>query len=282
MDLRRLAQTFLRRWYFTALVLIGAVVVAGLAWNKIGAKYTSTASMVLIPPTSVVNAGTAQGSAYAAKNPLLFLSGLNEARDVIITSLYTDAMADEMDTQFGATFELYGQVGSTAPIMVASAEGTSPDSTQNGLRYLVDVVPQQLATLQQELGIVPEDTISIRTLAVDESPTVENKTQLEYSAAAFVLIVVVGALLIALLDSRRSRVRARRGQDPGASRADRRREERRRARRSSKKPADESPEPATTSEAGGSSPEGSSAEPGGSTQGRDSESRRSRSGAALS
>ncbi len=203
MDLRDLTRTFMRLWYLTLPLLLLAGVIGAGVWSKVGSTYTSTASLVLIPPTSVVDANRSAGTAYSANNPLLYLGGMTEARDVVVSSISTPSLAEEMLKSYHATATVSGQPGSTAPIVVIQIESTSPSDSLKGLEHLVSEVPNRLMALQEDMQIAGKDKVSAMTLAVDGAPTVERKRQLEFSVAAFAFIMMSGALAIAMFDARR-------------------------------------------------------------------------------
>lgn len=209
MDLKDVTGTFARRWYLAIPVMILAMVAAFGIFTKIGASYTSTASLVLIPPDSVVNSDLQSSLSQPVHNPLLYLGGLAAPRDVVIASLSTTSFEDEMLAKYDATVLLTPLANSAAPIIVVQVTGKNGSVTNSGLQYVVASIPAKIQALQRSLKIDQKNDISVQKLAVEVSSTISHKGQIEYTAAAFLFLMTAGGLAIAVLDALWQRPRRR-------------------------------------------------------------------------
>ena len=203
MDLADFGRALRRRWYLTLLVVALAIAVAILGWGKAKPTYTAAGTILLMPPASVVDAKPTDGAAYSAQNPLLYLGGLTEARDAVVSSFSTETTRADIEDNFHSTVEVTSKDGSTAPIIVFSVEGTDASQVEAGLKHLVSTASPRLAQLQDGLKVAAKDRVTFETLSVDDKATASHKKQLELAVVGFAGVLGLGLLLIALIDGRR-------------------------------------------------------------------------------
>ena len=203
MDLADLGRTLRRRWYLTLLVIALAIAVAMLGWGKAKPTYTAAGTILLMPPASVVDAKPTDGAAYSAQNPLLYLGGLTEARDAVVSAFSTETTRADLADNYQATVEITSKDGSTAPIIVFSVEATDAAQAEAGLKHLVSQASPRLVQLQDGLKVAAKDRVTFQTLSADDKATASHKKQLELAVVGFAGTLGLGLLLIALIDGRR-------------------------------------------------------------------------------
>lgn len=219
MFLRDLGYGLLRRWYVVVFGLIATIGAGYYTYQVVPITYSTTASLVLIPPKTAVIEGD---------NPYLYMGGLEQALSVLLVKVGSNDMNNAViGEQSSSTYEIYKDQSTTGPIMVVEAIGDTPQESVRVLRGVISEVPGSLKTMQDELKIPAPSMISVSTIAVDSEAAPLEKDRLR-----LVLVVVAGAgtlalLLTALLDHlliQRRRRKALAGHDPKASKRGSRKE----------------------------------------------------------
>ncbi|RKT78489.1 capsular polysaccharide biosynthesis protein [Terracoccus luteus] len=207
MDLRVFASTLLRRWYLTLAVLLLAVAAGAGLTQVVGPTYSATSSVVLIPPEAPADKEAAP-SEYAPENPLLYLGSLTQSRDLLLTSLRSQRVADGITEQVpGATYEAVADALSSGPIIVLTVEAPSSEGAIEAIELVTRTAGTELVRLQKSLGITDANQIGSFRLASDTEPTAEHKKQVQIGVVGAAGVALAGLLLIALGDG----LRARRG-----------------------------------------------------------------------
>jgi len=96
MFLKNFALALLHRWYLVVLGLVLAGFGATMAWTNTDTRYEAQASILLLPPPNVTRDALPAGDG----NPLLYLSDLNQARDVILNAVSSQAVREEFAQHF--------------------------------------------------------------------------------------------------------------------------------------------------------------------------------------
>lgn len=212
MYLRDLADSLLRRWF---LVVVAVMMTAGmcfLASRAIPPTYETKATMVLVPPKSVVE---------PTANRFLELSSLTQAVDVLTRLLNADETQELVHKKAPVgTYEATVDDATSAPVLVVTAK--APTAAEAGA--LVDAVlkqaPSSLSGLQSALAIAPKSAITSIPLTRDD-PKASQKSRLRAIAALGVVGLAGGAVLIGALDGfllvRAKKKALRRGQDSAGS-----------------------------------------------------------------
>ena len=216
MYLRDLARSLLSRWYF---VLLGFLLTAGLAWaafQTIPVTYDSRASMLLLPPKI---------STEPDGNPYLYLGGLGHALDVLTRSLDADAERDRLQDAYPeATYEAIADTTTSGPIMLITSTASTSADARDLTAAVLEAVPTALSDLQTELGVAADSRITVMTLSVDTTPTVDSglrtRTLGALAAAGVALTILLTGLIDGLLRSRRSQSARGRGRDRGTHAGD--------------------------------------------------------------
>ena len=202
MYLRDIGSALVRRWYLALLSLLATAGLCFGAMTMFPATYQATSSVFFLPPETTVDEGG---------NPYLQLANLDQVVDVMVRSMNSQSMID-MVKQLAptATFEVARDYTTSGPILIVTAEDSTPESTMSSLREVTDLIPPTLANLQDTLNIAKQSQITSKELAIDQHTETVRKTQLRVLLVVAAISVIGFALLIALVDSlllRRARSR---------------------------------------------------------------------------
>lgn len=199
MHLGEVGQALKRRWYLVvAALLVTVATVAGLM-ALVPADYETSASVVLVPPESTLG---------DTGNPYLFLGGLDQLVDVVARSM-NDGLARstiEDATPPGAAFTATADFTTSAPIILATAEASTPQQAADLLNVVVEQVARNLSQLQGDVGVPSKALIGSQVVARND-PEALQKPRLRKVAVAGIAVLMLSLLLIALLDSVLTRLR---------------------------------------------------------------------------
>jgi capsular polysaccharide biosynthesis protein len=202
--LRDLLVALRRRWYLVAAGLVLTMGLGYLALSAVSPTYTTTTSMLLIPPKNAVG---------PRGNPYLNLGNLTNARDALATRILADPVTEEItDENPNAEITVAADITSSGPILLIKVSAPSSQASILIRDRLAMVVPPTLDDMQRDLVIPPSSRITISTLASDPEPTKSAKSQLR----AIIVVVGFGAsatiigtgLLDSFLTRRRSKSKA--------------------------------------------------------------------------
>lgn len=192
-----------RRWYLVnAAVVVAAFTMAGLM-NVLPADYRTSASVVMVPPESTLG---------ETGNPYLFLGGLDQLVDVVARSM-NDGLARSSIEDFtppGAAYTATADFTTSAPIILVTAEASTPQQATDLLEVVVEQVSKNLGDLQGDVGVPPRSVIGSQVVARND-PEALQKPRLRQIAVATIAILMLMLTLVAVLDS----VLIRRRQDKG-------------------------------------------------------------------
>ncbi len=203
-----------RRWYLVVLGLLGTGALCGLTATLIGPTYESSASMALVPgPATIVENG----------NPLLYLGGLTQARDVLVKSVEADeVMRSFSDVHPGTTIDVLPDGSSSGPLITVSVSAASEQAATVAMADMMTTVSTELRHLQDEVAVPETSRMSALMLARDFEPTVVRKTQMRAVGTALAvgvgLTLFVTATIDGLLLARSARRREREREQGGIDR----------------------------------------------------------------
>lgn len=218
MDLRDFGTT-LARWWYLALATLLLAIGAGLGMYKAtGPTYTANSTVLLLPPKAVLIQAQADKKNYAPNNPLLYLSSLTDARDVLVRHLSSTDVTQELTKKApDATLSVTGDLTSGSPLILVKSEGPTEAAALAGMKAVDDMVPGTLKTLQDEMKIADLQRINSLEVTEDTKATPESKKQIMSGAVGFAGVTLLGLAAIALIDQRRNR---RQGDGVSARKAD--------------------------------------------------------------
>lgn len=213
MDLKDVGATLLRRWYLSIVAVLCAVGIALLVFDKVGPTYSGESTTVLIPPAILIQRQQTSG-VYAPANPLLYLSGLTDTRDVLIRSLASKDIVDDVQAKNpNLTYQATNDPLSSGPLVVVTADAPTEQQALEGARYVSSLLPTTLVRIQDQLGVKQDARITSLVLTADGRATVVRKKQIQATGLAGIGSLVALLLGVAVTDgllNDRSRRRARR------------------------------------------------------------------------
>lgn len=206
MDLRDFGTT-LARWWYLALATLLLAIGAGIGMYKAaGPTYTANSTVLLLPPKAVLVQAQEDKKNYAPNNPLLYLSSLTDARDVLVRHLSSTDVTDELAKKApDATLTVTGDLTSGSPLILVKSEGPTEKAALDGMKAVDDMVPGTLKTLQDEMKIADLQRINSLEVTEDTKATPESKKQIMSGAVGFAGVTLLGLAAIAVLDQRRNR-----------------------------------------------------------------------------
>lgn len=192
MFLRDLLMSCLRRWYFLVVGLILTMAGTYVVYTSIPPTYEANASMVLIPPKIAVTVGD---------NPYLYLGGLDQALGVLQVKMTSPEIQEGLTDRFQeAEIQVAKDATTSGPIIAIKVGALTEQDTMALLDSVVALVPQTLASLQQEQKVPKISTISSMVLSQDIEPSAIDKRQIQMTAVVLVAGASASLLLTGLLD----------------------------------------------------------------------------------
>lgn len=198
MTVRELLALLLRRRY---VVVAGLLATLGLVLGTtafVQPVYESRATVVLLPGAASITEGG---------NPLLFLGGLNQARDVLVRKMQSDEVLGRLLEESASDeftrddFTVEPDALTSGPSIIVTGRGFVPAAATQARDGVVDLLPRELARLQDEVDAPADTRISSLVLTSDEEPALNSRG----TTRAMVATVVVGVSLTlfsaALIDS---------------------------------------------------------------------------------
>lgn len=206
MDLRDFGTT-LARWWYLAIATLLLAIGAGIGMYKAaGPTYTANSTVLLLPPKAVLVQAQEDKKNYAPNNPLLYLSSLTDARDVLVRHLSSTDVTDELAKKApDATLTVTGDLTSGSPLILVKSEGPTEKAALDGMKAVDDMVPGTLKSLQDEMKIADLQRINSLEVTEDTKATPESKKQIMSGAVGFAGVTLLGLATIAVLDQRRNR-----------------------------------------------------------------------------
>ncbi|WP_157683357.1 hypothetical protein [Microlunatus soli] len=157
-------------------------------------------------------------------NPYLYLGGLVQATEVVArVAASNDAVSAIVDEHPGTQITVVRDPSTSGPVILITVMANSDQVAADAIDKVVAQTPVELARLQDTKSIQAKNRISVRTLTVDQQPTLEQRKRLVATGGATAGIVAVSLLLASLLDGLLMRRRRKvgnssasdRGVDPG-------------------------------------------------------------------
>lgn len=222
-----------RRWY---LVLVAVVVAVGACYGvvtAVGPTYETKGAVLILPPGAM-----SSDPSSTVGNPFLSLSGVSQARDVVIRTMMSKTFMEELcessgDSEHSAMVQALCQPDpslsfvatpdftSSAPMIIITVEADSPANGGAALKAIAGRIPSILDDLQADLGLRKKALISSAPIVMDYQPDVVHKDQIRAGIVAGVGALGVGLLIVGLADGlvlrrrkARSAVDEQVGEDP--------------------------------------------------------------------
>lgn len=196
----------------TIVLAIGATL---LTVSVVGPTYSATGAVLLVPPGATLE--QRPGTTTTPGNPYLELSGLGEARDIVIRSMsakstYIELCQASGDARYesmrrglcgahpSVSFEISPDYESSAPVILVTAEAASQQDAITTLTTIMSRVPATLQELQGGLSLRPKAAITSTTLVADTLPDVVHKDQIRAAVLAGGGALALGILVTGMVD----------------------------------------------------------------------------------
>ena len=208
MELRDIFAALRHRWYLTAAAILASAAAALYTYSVLPPTFSTDATVVLIPPETTTNPGSIKD---VRTNPLLYLGGLTQSRDVVLRVLNEGEVADELARQVpNASYEVAPDPNSSGPIIVITAEAATAQTSRQAVQVLLQQVPVQLGILQKRLGVEAKARITSLTVT-DGSLHVKHTGQVRGAILSSAAVALAFFGLIGLFEGLS---RARGGREP--------------------------------------------------------------------
>ncbi|ACZ31710.1 lipopolysaccharide biosynthesis protein [Xylanimonas cellulosilytica DSM 15894] len=203
MELQDVLRSLWRRWY---IVVVGLIAAAGAAFGL----------LTVIPPTysqvSTSFMAPGKGSVEPGDNPLLYLGGLTQQRDLVVRAVQADSVREPiLETHPGADFAVTPDFSVSGPVVMVTATGQTPAATTAILDAATAAVAKQLEDLQIEVGTPATARTTIYNVPIDSEPKIVRKQQLQLTVVGTGGVLLLALFLAVLIDGR-SQARVRRKQ----------------------------------------------------------------------
>ena len=189
-----------RRWL---LVLIGVLLTVGItvgAYVVSKPTYEITGTVLLLPPASSADAGTA--------NPYLRLGGLNQAVDLVGVALTDQTTQLEMQAiSKDVQYSVQSDVRTSSPLLFIDVKDSSPGTAVKIRDILVSRVPVRLDAMQNALGVSAKDRVTTSVLTLDDQAVEVGKNRVRAAVVAGVAGPALTLVVVAVWDARRPRRR---------------------------------------------------------------------------
>jgi capsular polysaccharide biosynthesis protein len=190
--------TLARRWYFLIIALACTIGATLLVVDRVGPTYQAQGSVLIFPPVATAQRET---KLEVQGNPYLVLSGVSQARDIVIRELTSKSTREELAEQHpGSSFEATPDYMNSAPIILLTVKADSATIATNALEAVMDRVPETLAGLQSGLNLPANAVITSRPLISDTQPDVVRKGQIRAGIVTSFVTMVLSLLVIGLID----------------------------------------------------------------------------------
>ncbi len=201
MYLRDLLAGLRRHWLLAVAGLLVTGAGAWFAFVSIPPSYTSSASVMLMPP----EASTAVGD-----NPFLNLSGMGAARDVLTRRVDADVVRLPIERDFpDAEYVVYADNSTSGPMIVAEVTESTSAKTLVVLKRVVSELHDSLDVMQADLAVVPSSRMTLTEVAVDRRPerdsSLRNQLTVAIAGAGVVATVLLTGFVDGLVLARRAR-----------------------------------------------------------------------------
>ena len=204
-----------RRWYLGVATIVLAVAATLLTVALVGPTYQAQGAVLLVPPGSTLE--QRPGVTTTAGNPYLELSGLGQARDIVIRSMSAKSTYIELCEATGnasyvsmrdnlcsahpsVSFEISQDYESSAPVILVTAKAGSREDAVTALTTIMGRVPATLQELQGGLNLRPKTAITSTPIVADTLPDVVHKDQVRAAVLVGGGVLALGILLTGMVD----------------------------------------------------------------------------------
>lgn len=191
-----------RRWYIVIPGLVLTVLVALAAWQIIKPEYQRSGTELLLPGTA---------SIPEAGNPYLYLGGLSQASDVLVTAMSSELELNSLVAEHaGAKVVIARDPLTSGPQILITVTARTDAEAGEILNATIARTTQTLEGLQNVDGITAGNRIGIKSITVDDQSTLIQKTRALGVAGVASVVLLLTLLLAGLVEGLSTRKRRRR------------------------------------------------------------------------
>jgi hypothetical protein len=207
-DLWDLTRLLIRRWYFAVPMLLASVAAVVVAAQTVSPDYKSLGYMQLIPAPSAGKPLDPDAKPRPA-NPWndLGYAALGNAAALTVTDPTTlERLADE-----GYSDSVTVVLNERTPLFEIEAVGNSKEQSAATVKYVIELLQNDIAAKQKQYGTLAEDTISTLVINDGSSPEQDGgkvKRVLIVAAGLGLLLTMASTIALDYWLRRRSRRRA--------------------------------------------------------------------------
>lgn len=191
---------FARRWY---IVLPGVLVAAALsvgAWHFAKPQYVRSATQLLLPGVGTLP--------QTSPNPYLFISGLTDAADVMVRTVGSTNVINDISSHYpDVGIQVTRDPTTSGPVILTTVTADSDKDATAVLDLLVRRTQTTLEELQTQENIAPRNHITVTTLSIDNKSELKQRKRLVVTAGSagvtLVLTLLVASIVDGLLMARR-------------------------------------------------------------------------------
>lgn len=214
MDFWKTIGVLLRRWYVSVPVLVVSLVLGGGVFLKTPTQYEATGTMVLTAPTAGSNVAIDPSKATGPGNPLLDFEGsLTITTQLLIQSLSSPAVQQQIATEGGASTFQAGDGETGGPFVVIIADGKSPAQAELTVNLALKYAQNELDARQKNLNAPPSTFIGTQSVVSPTTATTKISGKLKTGGIALVGGIVLSLAVAYGIESWSSRRRRRADDD---------------------------------------------------------------------
>lgn len=201
MNLLEALRALGRRWYIVLPGTVLAVAAALGMLHVVHPVYERKASELLLPGPAYVPTG---------QNPYLYLSGLGQAADVVVSAASSDNIVSQLAKTYpGTHVTVTRDPLNSGPALVIDVTANSDRNAAGALSEMVGDVSSTLKSIQTRESVPAKDRISVTEITADGHSTVQTKKQYEAAWGAGIGAIVITIIVAAFVDGQARRRRRR-------------------------------------------------------------------------
>ncbi len=188
MDLWDLTKLLIRRWYFSAPLLVVTLIAVVFASQSVKPDYSATGQLQMIPPVGLP--ASDRTTPPGPHNPWLDL-GFNAWGQAVVLRINNDeALRDQLEGEgLSDTYTVSLEYATT--YFTVEALGTTPAQATQTVQRVMGVIKDEVGSQQSQFGALPRDQVT--TLELNRGDNVEAVT-----SKVKRVVVVAGALALLL------------------------------------------------------------------------------------
>jgi hypothetical protein len=192
MDFWKTIGVLLRRWKVAVPVFVVALAIGAGVFVKVPTQYVATGTMVLTAPTAGATTAINPAQASGPGNPLLdFAGSLTITTQLLIQSLSSPAVADQIAGQGGVSTYQAGDGNTGGPFVVIIATANSPQEAELTVNLALKYAQNELDARQKNLNAPPSTYIGTQSVVSPTTATTKISNKVKDGGIALVVGLIV-------------------------------------------------------------------------------------------